>query len=100
MGVSTDVEECTSGTKKLLMELGINKLGKPEILYVIEIEDTEHDIYVTGIKPRCAISGFYDSTSGTHQVITFLMSTFLLMKTCRVLLGLSVSHHQQKRFGS
>ncbi|GBP18160.1 hypothetical protein EVAR_12943_1 [Eumeta japonica] len=36
-GVSTDVEECTSGTKKLLMELGI--------------------------KPRCAISGFYDSTS-------------------------------------
>ncbi|GBP52425.1 hypothetical protein EVAR_4708_1 [Eumeta japonica] len=26
-GVSTDVEECTSGTKKLLMELGINKLG-------------------------------------------------------------------------
>ncbi|GBP98574.1 hypothetical protein EVAR_14898_1 [Eumeta japonica] len=43
-GVSTDVEECTSGTKKLLMELGI--------------------------KPRCAISGFYDSAS-THQVITF-----------------------------
>ncbi|GBP97680.1 PiggyBac transposable element-derived protein 4 [Eumeta japonica] len=44
-GVSTNVEECTSGTKKLLMELGINKLGEArEILYVIEIEDTEHDI--------------------------------------------------------
>ncbi|GBP38177.1 hypothetical protein EVAR_80463_1 [Eumeta japonica] len=26
------------------------------------------------------------------------MSTFLLVKTCLVLLGLSVSHHQQKRF--
>ncbi|GBP63227.1 hypothetical protein EVAR_89495_1 [Eumeta japonica] len=28
--VSTDVEECASGTEKLLMELGINELGKPE----------------------------------------------------------------------
>ncbi|GBP23984.1 hypothetical protein EVAR_17624_1 [Eumeta japonica] len=33
------------GHQKLLMELGINKLGEArEILYVIEIEDTEHDI--------------------------------------------------------
>ncbi|GBP09247.1 hypothetical protein EVAR_4100_1 [Eumeta japonica] len=39
-----DVEECTSGTKKLLMELGINKLGEARNFYVIEIEDTEHDI--------------------------------------------------------
>ncbi|GBP74399.1 PiggyBac transposable element-derived protein 4 [Eumeta japonica] len=63
-GVSTDVEECTSGTKKLLMELGINKLGEArEILYVIEIEATEH---------------------------------YIMSQTCRVLLGLSVSHHQQK----
>ncbi|GBP56181.1 hypothetical protein EVAR_23621_1 [Eumeta japonica] len=30
--VSTDVEECASGTEKLLMELGVNKLGKREIL--------------------------------------------------------------------
>ncbi|GBP95442.1 hypothetical protein EVAR_99997_1 [Eumeta japonica] len=30
-GVSTNVEECASGTEKLLMmELGINELGKPE----------------------------------------------------------------------
>ncbi|GBP23622.1 hypothetical protein EVAR_80239_1 [Eumeta japonica] len=29
-GVSTDVEECASGTENLLMELGINELGKPE----------------------------------------------------------------------
>ncbi|GBP03630.1 hypothetical protein EVAR_56289_1 [Eumeta japonica] len=60
------------------------------ILHIITTIQTSQN----GIKPRCAISGFYDSTS-THQVITFLMSTFLLMKTCRVLLGLSVSHHQQ-----
>ncbi|GBP95827.1 hypothetical protein EVAR_8468_1 [Eumeta japonica] len=32
-----------SGTEKLLMELGVNKLEAREILYVIEIEDTEHD---------------------------------------------------------
>ncbi|GBP71824.1 hypothetical protein EVAR_80155_1 [Eumeta japonica] len=42
--VSTDVEECTSGTKKLLMELGITTWGSQRNLYVIEIEDTEHDI--------------------------------------------------------
>ncbi|GBP64947.1 hypothetical protein EVAR_41362_1 [Eumeta japonica] len=43
-GVSTNVEECTSGTKKLLMELGI--------------------------KPRCAIWLLIQPAS-THQVITF-----------------------------
>ncbi|GBP96496.1 hypothetical protein EVAR_94019_1 [Eumeta japonica] len=95
-GVSTNVEECTSGTKKLLMELGINKLGEArEILYVIEIEDTEHDIMS---QVSNLVAPFPASTiqpASTHQVITFLMSTFLLMKTCRVLLGLSVSHHQQ-----
>ncbi|GBP10488.1 hypothetical protein EVAR_76348_1 [Eumeta japonica] len=71
-GVSTDVEECTSGTKKLLMELGINKLGEArEILYVIEIEDTEHDIMS---QVSNLVAPFPASTiqpASTHQVITF-----------------------------
>ncbi|GBP43494.1 PiggyBac transposable element-derived protein 4 [Eumeta japonica] len=71
-GVSTDVEECTSGTKKLLMELGINKLGEArEILYVIEIEDTEHDIMS---QVSNLVAPFLASTiqpASTHQVITF-----------------------------
>ncbi|GBP16434.1 hypothetical protein EVAR_81134_1, partial [Eumeta japonica] len=70
-GVSTDVEECTSGTKKLLMELGINKLGEArEILYVIEIEDTEHDIMsqVSNLAPFPAST---IQPASTHQVITF-----------------------------
>ncbi|GBP36242.1 hypothetical protein EVAR_85489_1 [Eumeta japonica] len=71
-GVSTNVEECTSGTKKLLMELGINKLGEArEILYVIEIEDTEHDIMS---QVSNLVAPFLASTiqpASTHQVITF-----------------------------
>ncbi|GBP50360.1 PiggyBac transposable element-derived protein 4 [Eumeta japonica] len=65
-----DVEECTSGTKKLLMELGINKLGKPEILYVIEIEDTEHDI-MSQVSNLVAPFLASIQPASTHQVITF-----------------------------
>ncbi|GBP29565.1 hypothetical protein EVAR_93362_1 [Eumeta japonica] len=69
---STDVEECTSGTKKLLMELGINKLGEArEILYVVEIEATEHDIMS---QVSNLVAPFPASTiqpASTHQVITF-----------------------------
>ncbi|GBP16253.1 hypothetical protein EVAR_93622_1 [Eumeta japonica] len=70
--VSTDVEECASGTEKLLMELGINELGEArEILYVIEIEDTEHD---TTSQISNLVAPFPASTiqpANIHQVITF-----------------------------
>ncbi|GBP49803.1 hypothetical protein EVAR_83752_1, partial [Eumeta japonica] len=60
------------GHKKLLMELGINKLGEArEILYVIEIEDTEHDIKA---QVSNLVAPFPASTiqpASTHQVITF-----------------------------
>ncbi|GBP13125.1 hypothetical protein EVAR_93091_1 [Eumeta japonica] len=71
-GVSTDVEECTSGTKKLLMELGINKLGEArEILYVIEIEDTEHDTMSQVSKLVAPFPASTIQPASTHQVITF-----------------------------
>ncbi|GBP16951.1 hypothetical protein EVAR_70812_1 [Eumeta japonica] len=71
-GVSTDVEECASGTEKLLMKLGINELGEArEILYAIEIEDTEHD---TTSQVSNLVAPFLASTiqpASTHLVITF-----------------------------
>ncbi|GBP87237.1 hypothetical protein EVAR_102491_1 [Eumeta japonica] len=66
------VDECGRIVKKLLMELGINKLGEArEILYVIEIEDTEHDIMS---QVSNLVAPFLASTiqpASTHQVITF-----------------------------
>ncbi|GBP19487.1 hypothetical protein EVAR_102034_1 [Eumeta japonica] len=70
--VSTDVEECASGTEKLLMELGINELGEArEILYVIEIEDTEHDTtsHISNLVVPFPASTI--QSASIHQVITF-----------------------------